>query len=482
MLYPGKRTPITAVHPHPTGAQAPTRQSGMRALLLRAHETFWPRMDDSDFMRETSAAALQGARPHAHWILWSTLAFILTALVWASRAEVDEVTVGQGRVIPSSKVQVVQNLEGGIVAEILVEPGQVVRKGQPLMRIDDTRFSSSYLEGAAKDDALRARIARLEAESLLGPFNPPADLARDKPELVRQERAVFEARRRDLQASLGVLQQQAEQRTQELAETRARADQLQHSYELVQQELDIIRRAAEKNVFPKVDLIRLERQANDLQGELEVARLKVPRLEAAQSEVRQKAEQTSAAFRATAGRELSEARAEQSMASASKLELEDRLARTIVRAPLTGTVKQVKVNTIGGVVQPGEDLLEIVPLEDTLLVEARVRPADIAFLRPGLEAMVKLTAYDFTIYGGLEGTVEHISADAIADERPGVQPESYYIVRVRTSRNSRGNGDKYLRIIPGMQATVDIRTGRRTVLHYLLKPLLRAKQSALRER
>jgi adhesin transport system membrane fusion protein len=153
-----------------------------------------------------------------------------------------------------------------------------------------------------------------------------------------------------------------------------------------------------------------------------------------------------------------------------------------VRAPLAGTIKQVKINTVGGVVQPGMDLVEIVPLEDTLLVEARVRPADIAFIRPGLQAMVKLTAYDFSIYGGLEGTVEHISADTIVDERPGLQPESYYLVRVRTARTSRGGGDKHLKIIPGMQASVDIRTGRRTVLHYILKPILRAKQTALRER
>ena len=465
-----------------TALSSLTRLLPIRAVLIRVRDGLRPRVDDSDFMRETSAAALQGARPQAHWILWSTVVFLAVGVIWANRAQLDEVAVGQGRVIPSSRIQVVQNLEGGIVAEILVEAGQIVSKGQPLMRIDDTRFSSSYLEGAAKDDALRARIARLEAEAALGRFTPPADLERDKPDLVRQEKAVYESRYNGLQANLAVLRQQVEQRAQELAETQARAVQLQHSDELVEQELDIMRRAADNNVFPKVDLIRLERQANDLKGELQVARLNVPRLEAAQSEVSRKAEQVSADFRAVASRELSEARAEQSMASASKVELQDRLARTTVRAPLAGTIKQVKINTVGGVVQPGMDLMEIVPLDDTLLVEARVRPADIAFLRPGLEAMIKLTAYDFSIYGGLEGTVEHISADAIVDERPGLQPESYYIVRVRTSRGRRGAGDKHLKIIPGMQATVDIRTGRRSVLQYLLKPILRAKQAALRER
>lgn len=437
---------------------------------------------DSEFMTDVNAATWHGARPLAHWILWSTLAFLLVAVLWASRARLDEVTLGHGQVIPSSRVQVVQNLEGGIIAEILVEPGQVVHKGQPLMRLDDTRFSSSYLEGAAKDDALRIRIARLEAEAALGAFIPPEDLQRDKADLVRHERAVFDSRHRDLQASLAVLDRQAEQRAQELAEMQAHAAQLEHSYDLVQQELAISRQAADQSVLPKVQLIRLERQANDLKGELEVARLSVPRLQAARDEVRRKSEQIAAEFRAAASRELSEARADQSIVSASKVALEDRLARTTVRAPLTGTIKQVRVNTIGGVVQPGMDLVEIVPLEDSLLVEARVRPADIAFLRPGLEAMVKLTAYDFSIYGGLQGTVEHISADAIIDDRPGARAESYYLVRVRTSRGGRGAGNQNLKIIPGMQATVDIRTGHKTVLQYLLKPILRAKQTALRER
>ena len=437
---------------------------------------------DAEFMTDLNAATLQGARPLAHWILWSTIAFLVVALVWASQAQLDEVTLAQGQVIPSSKVQIVQNLEGGIVGEILVEPGQIVSKDQPLMRIDDTRFSSSYMEGAAKDDALRARIARLEAEAALSDFVPPADLQRDKAELLRHERAVFDSRRRDLQASLAVLDRQGEQRSQELAEMQAHAAQLEHSYDLVQQELTITREAVAQSVLPKVQLIRLERQANDLQGELEGAQLSLPRLQAAREEIRRKAEQIAAEFRAAASRELSEARAEQSIVSATKVALEDRLARTTVRAPLAGTVKQVKVNTIGGVVQPGMDLVEIVPLEDSLLVEARIRPADIAFLRPGLEAMVKLSAYDFSIYGGLEGTVEHISADAIVDERPGVRPESYYLVRVRTSRGGRGGGDKHLKIIPGMQATVDIRTGHKSVLQYLLKPVLRAKQTALRER
>ena len=465
-----------------TAEHARTTNETSSAFAGRFWDTLLPRIDDSEFMSETSAAAMRAAHPRAHWILLASLAFVVVALVWAGMAEIDEITVGQGQVIPSSKVQIVQNLEGGIVAEILAEPGQVVNRGQPLMRIDDTRFPSSYREGEAKDSALRTRIARLEAEASLRPFAPPPDLVRDNPELVQQERELFESRGRDFAAGLAVLQRQAEQRKQELAETQARDTQLQQSYDFVLQELAMTRPAAEKGVISKVELVRLERQANDLSGELEVARLRVPRLMAAEREVREKTEQYVAEFRSAASRELSEARANQSMVSASNVALVDRLARTIVRAPVAGTIKQVKVTTVGGVVQPGMDLIEIVPLDDTLLVEARVRPRDIAFLRPGLDAMVKLSAYDFSIYGGLAGRVEHISADAIVDDRPGVTPESYYLVRVRTSQGSHGAGKGKLRVIPGMQATVDIRTGRRTVLQYLLKPMLRAKENALRER
>ena len=368
-------------------------------------------------------AALQGARPEAHWILWSTVAFLLAAVVWAGLATLDEVTVGQGQVIPSGRVQIVQNLEGGIVSEIFVEPGAVVKKGQALMRIDDKRFASSYQEGDAKDAALQARIARLAAETDLKPFAHRPISSRRKPELVLQERQLFDSRRREFEAGLAVLHRQSEQRRQELAEMESRVTRLQDSYALVQQELGMTRPAAEKGVVAKVDLIRLERQANDLKGELDVATMSVPRLHTAVREATQKSEQFAADFRAQASRELSEARAEQSVVSATKVALEDRLDRTLVRAPVAGTVKQVKVNTVGGVVQPGMDLIEIVPIDETLLVEARVRPADIAFIRPGLDAMIKLSAYDFSIYGGIEGTVEHISADAIVDDRPGARAE-----------------------------------------------------------
>jgi adhesin transport system membrane fusion protein len=231
-----------------------------------------------------------------------------------------------------------------------------------------------------------------------------------------------------------------------------------------------------------VEVLRLERQANDMKGDLDATRLAMPRLDAAYREARQKIDELTAHFRADAMKDLNQARAEQTALSAANIALEDRVTRTLVRAPLRGMVKQIKINTVGGVVQPGMDLLEIVPLGDTLLIEARVRPSDIAFLHPGQDATVKLSAYDFSIYGGFPATVEDISADTLLPERPGEKADSYYRILVRTRQNRPSGQSEPVTIVPGMIATVDIRTGRRTVLHYLLKPVIKTRETALRER
>ncbi|MEM5389554.1 HlyD family type I secretion periplasmic adaptor subunit [Paraburkholderia phymatum] len=441
-----------------------------------------PRADDTAFMRETSAAVMEGPRYFTHWILWSTLAFFIAALTWAALAQIDEVTVGEGKVIPTSRVQVVQNLEGGIVSEIMVHVGQTVQKDQPLIRIDDTRFTSSYKEGQAKDSALIARIARLTAEANDTPFVAPARLEATNPALLNEERSLFESRQRELHTNLAVLRQQAEQHRQELSEKRAREAQLQHSYSLVAKELELTSPLVQKGAVSDVEVLRLEREANDMKGDLNATRLAMPRLEAAYSEARQKMDELTAHFRAEAMKDLNDARAEQAALSAANVALEDRVTRTLVRAPVKGMIKQIKINTVGGVVQPGMDLLEIVPLDDTLLVEARVRPSDIAFLHPGQDAMVKLSAYDFSIYGGFPATVEDISADTLMPEHPAEKSDSYYRVLVRTKTNKPDGQSQPVRIVPGMIATVDINTGHRSVLHYLLKPVIKTKEAALRER
>lgn len=448
----------------------------------RIAAAFSPRVDDTEFMQESSAAVLEGPRWFSHWILWCAAVFFAVFLVWASLATVDQITVGEGKVIPSSQVQVVQNLEGGIVAEILAKVGGRVQKDQVVARLDTARFASAFQEGLAREDALQGKIARLTAEAQDAPFVAPAVLEKENPGVLAEERALYQSRRNDLQAALAVLGQQAEQRRHELAEKRSRAVQLEESFRLAARELEMTRPLVRSGAVSEVEIMRLERQTNDLKGDLDATRLMIPRLEAAHREVRQKMGELHTNFRAEARKELNQALAEQAMQSAANAGLEDRVARTQVRAPMAGVVKQIKVNTVGGVIQPGMDFMEIVPAEDSLLVEARVRPADVAFLKLGQEAVVKLSAYDFSIYGGFPATLEHISADTLVPERPGEQPEPYYQIRVRTKTDRLPGLDQPVSILPGMIATVDIKTGQRTVMQYLLKPVIKTKETALRER
>ena len=434
--------------------------------------------DDVEFMSEVSAATMESTHSAGHLLLFVTLIFFIFAGWWASVTELDEVTRGEGRVVPSSRLQVIQNLEGGIVAEITVAEGQLVEQGEVLLRIDDTRFASSFRESQLKYWELLSRTTRLEAEAEGIPLVLPEELVMAQPSLAANEQALYRSRQVELNDTIQVLQQQIQQRNQELVERQARQEQLTRSYELSKRELDMSEPLVAQGVLSEVELLRLRRVVNDLEGEMEANRLAVPRIRSALNEVRQKIEETNSRFRANAGNELSEVRAELARTQDSILALEDRVTRTNVRAPLRGTIKQLKVSTVGGVVQPGMDLVEIVPVEDNLLIEAQIRPADIAFLRPGLNAMIKFTAYDFSIFGGLPATLERISADTITNDRD----ESFYLIYLRTDKNYIERNSEQLEIIPGMTVAVDIMTGKKTVLDYLMKPILKAKNEALRER
>ncbi len=436
----------------------------------------WFAGDDADLV--TGAAAADRLRPHgmSHVLLAAVLLFMVAFLVWARWATLDEVTRGEGRVIPSRQIQIVQNLEGGIIAAILAREGEIVDEGQVLMRIDNVRAATDYREKRARYLALVAATARLRAEIDETAPAFPTELTNEAPALAENELALFRSRQTELEGELDILRRQEEQRGQELNELRTRLAQLDRSYRLANQELTLMESVG--TGVSKGDLLRLRRQVNDLQGELEQGTLAVPRAESALGEAGKRIEKAFSTFRAEAQRDLNAHEAEIAGLKEVVIAGEDRVRRTEVRSPVRGTIKTLKIGTIGGVVQPGADLVEIVPLEDTLLVEAQVRPADIAFLAPGLPAMVKITAYDFSIYGGLKGVVEEISADTIANERH----ENFYRVRVRTERNYLGTESKPLRIIPGMTAQVDVLTGEKTVLDYLLKPILKARSRALTER
>ncbi|WP_043464396.1 HlyD family type I secretion periplasmic adaptor subunit [Azovibrio restrictus] len=429
-----------------------------------------------DFSRDGEAAILQQeplrARILIRLIAWAIGIF----LVWAALAQVDEVTRGSGKVIPSRQVQIIQSVDGGIVSEILVKEGDLVQQDQLLMQIDQTRFVSSVRESRAQYLSLQARAARLRALADGLPFVPPEDVLKEDPETVHQEEQLYEARRSELEAGIAIARQQLAQRQQELAEVRAKRDQAAQGYELTSKELAVTRPLIQSGAVSEVELLRLERDVVRYRGERDMAGAQIARIQASISEAQRKIEERELTFRNEAGKELSETMGKLNALSETEVGLSDRVKHSAIRSPVKGAVKRLLVNTVGGVVQPGKEVVEIVPVEDALLLEARVQPKDIAFLRPGQHALVRFTAYDFAVYGGLEGTLEHIGADTVTDD----EGNAFYVVRVRTTRPDFGNAN--LAIMPGMVADVDIMTGKKSVLSYLLKPILRAKAYALSER
>ncbi len=452
--------------------------------------------DELDFVDDKTAALLLNTPNSARLMLWVMVLFFVAAIGWASWAQIDQVTVGQGKVIPSSQIQVVQNLEGGLVKEILVKEGQLVKKGQQLLLIDDTRFRSDYREREQQVANLTASVLQLSAsinsvavnrdfniqdweKSVVlnyGKLTFPPVLEETQPQLTQRQKAEYREDLDNLRNQLSVIDQQVEQKQQDLVEIEARVRNLRQSYQYAKKELDITQPLADEGVVPRIELLKLQRQVNDTRREMTSSELKIPVIKSAIKESMLNRIDVALKFRSEQQEKLNNAQDQLSALVESAVGLEDRVNRTVVVSPVTGKIKTLNVNTVGGVIQPGMDIVEIVPTEDTLLVEAKIAPKDIAFLRPNLNAIVKFTAYDFTKYGGLVGELEHISADTTQDE----EGNSFYIVRVRTKKTSFGQ-DADLPIIPGMTASVDIITGKRTVLEYLLKPILSAKTNALKE-
>lgn len=433
---------------------------------------------DLQYMTSISEAISEQTPGGARALLWMMVLFILLAIYWASWAELDEITRGDGEIIPSSQLQVIETLEGGAVSEILVREGDLVSKGQVLLRIDDIRFSSSLKENQVRLFELRAKAARLRAEADSKPFGDDVDLPKEYQSMLEQEKFLYTTRQEELKASLGALKQQAKQRNQELKAARSQEQQLVRSYNLLKRELTITEPLLKEGVISEVEFLRLKRQVNDLRGELSGVRLNIPRIESTLEETKQNLGEAELQFRNAARRELNEAAAEMSRLKEALTGMNDRIDRAEVRAPVKGTVKQLLVNTVEGVVQPGDELLNIIPWEDTLLVEAKIKPADIANISPGQPAVIKVSAYDFSIYGGVDAKVVFVSPSTIIDEE-GV---SYYLVRLETSQPYVKSADKNLPLIAGMTVSVDILTGKKTVMDYLLKPVLKAKNKALTER
>lgn len=436
------------------------------------------RREDIEFMSEVDAALRHRGHPYAYLLSVAIIVTFLIFGVWAHFAILDEVTRGMGSVIPSQRLQELQNLEGGILQEVLVHEGQVVEKDQVLVRIDNEQARSIFRDASSKIMEHEAAIIRLEAEASGTDPVYSAEMQEKAPTITQDQLNIFRARKDQLQAEIRVLDAQRFQKQQEVEEMISRRKQLVQSHKIAAERRDIARPLMEKNVYPRVDYLQLEESLLRLQGDIDSLSLGIPRASRAAEEAKARLEQRMAEFRNEAQEEINKRRAELRSLRESLAAGEDRVTRTDIRAPMRGTIKRINHNTIGGVIRPGETILELVPLDDTLLIEARIRPADIAFLHPGQRAMVKITAYDFSIYGGLEATVEQISADTIEDRKG----ETFYLVKLRTKTNTIVYRREKLPIIPGMTATVDILTGKKSVLDYMLKPILKAKQNALRER
>jgi adhesin transport system membrane fusion protein len=427
------------------------------------------------FEREASEVMSRQHTARARQIARTAVFIIVALIVWAAFARVDEVTKGDGRVVPSRQLQVLQSLDGGVVEQILVHEGDKVEAGQVLLTIDPTRATSAVADSEAQGFALQARVARLRALAQGTTFLPPTPSGEQERSLLEGEKKLYDSRVTELQTQVSIVKQQLSQHEQELTEMQAKRTAAQRALELSTQELNQTRPLLATGAVSEVDILRLERDVTKNKGDLDQAAAQIGKVQAMMQESTRKIQETELAFRNEAGRDLAEAVGKLNALNQGAPGLADKVDKAQVKSPVRGRVQRLLANTVGGVVQPGKDIVEIVPLDDSLVLDARVQPRDIAFIHPGQKANVKFTAYDFSIYGGLDADVENISPDTVIDEKGN----AYYVVRVRTHLSSF---NEKLPIIPGMTAEVDILTGKKSVLSYLLKPVLKVKSYALRER
>ncbi|WP_371423188.1 HlyD family type I secretion periplasmic adaptor subunit [Tardiphaga sp.] len=444
-------------------------------------------MSQSDFAFSNDVrAAMEMRTPRtARMLLMTVTGLLVVFLLWAHFAVLDEVKRGNGKVVPSRQTQVVQSLEGGIISELLIQEGAIVRKDQPLARIEDTNFAAQFGEIRERRSAMAARVIRLEAETFgKTSVEFPEDLIKLAPRAVQTERSVFDAHMRKLAQDIDVIAQQEWQKKKEIDELRASETRFSETLTLLTRETLLTRRLYEQKVVPEIEMLRSDRQATDMRGQLAVVQATMVKTEAAVKEAQSRLLNITTAFRSAAEDDLAKSRGDLAVLDENIKSAQDRVRRTELRSPVYGIVNRLNVTTIGAVVAPGASVMEIVPLEDTLLVEGRIRPQDIAFIRPDHEAVVKLSAYDSSVYGSLHGRVERISADTITDEKgdKNERGETFYRVMVRTEKNHLGTTENPLPIIPGMVATVEILTGKKSVLDYLVKPARMLRDEAFRER
>lgn len=468
----------------PASQQAPTEYRSVERLgALSERQGKWidrwfsrwiqPSSQD-DWVTDAEWARINQQPLRARRLLRSIVIAFVVLLIWAAFAEIDEIARGDGKVIPSQKLQTIQSLDGGLVQAIHVREGQIIEAGELLVNVDPTRFVASVAESRAQLLALSAEVTRLEALASGTEPQFSADVQADV-SLLATEQRLYQSSLAELNEQQQGFDRQIEQRQQESAEARAAVTQYRTTLALTQRELDVTRPLLSTGAVSDIDILRLERDIARIQGELNRAVAAQARAESAIEEARNRQRET----RLTAINRWQNQLAESSSRLQAVMNVEqgltDKVTQAEIRSPIRGTVQRLHVNTVGGVISPGRDVIDIVPLDDTLVIEARIHPKDIAFLKNGQRATIRFSAYDFSVYGGLIARVSHISADTITDERDN----TFYLVQLATEHRQL---QQDLLIIPGMTAQVDIITGKRTVLSYLLKPLLRAKANALTER
>jgi len=434
---------------------------------------------DLEYINSVSSAMLMKTDFKTRAMLWIGALVIIWLIVWAYYAEIDALTRGQGKIIPSNQLQVIQNLEGGIISEILIKEGESVKRGDILIKIDDTGFETSVAESQLRYEELEAKSIRLLAESTGAKFKVSKKIRKKSPELVSAEESLYYSNLDQLNNNILIYTRRLQQKRTERKETEAKIAQLKRNFQLIKQEVALNKPLVKKGIVSEVEFLQLQREQSNIRGEMQSKKLSIPRLISVIEEQKNNVKEVKLKFRNAAKVLYNETVAEMSRIKRTNVAREDKVSRTDVRSPVDGTINQLLVNTVGGVVRPGMELIEIVPTQDNLLVEAKIRPADIAFLYPGQRAIVKFSAYDFAIYGSLSGTLTHISAGTIVDE---IDNQSYYLVRIKTDKSYLGNEEKKLHLIVGMIADVDIITGKKTVLDYILKPILRARENTLSER
>lgn len=442
---------------------------------------------DLEFIYSSYASANEKPSRFANLTFIFIVAFFTIIIIWAAFAKVDELARGNGKVIPSDKIQRIQSLDGGIISEILVKEGETVKKDTPLMKIDTTRFQATLEESKQEYISLLAVRERLEAESSIDIEKEvpilvfPKEVIEDRSRYDKLEQRLLKNRFEELKSSIDVLKTQLGQKKQELREIENSIKNLKKSFALIKEQRVTIHKLVNRGVKSKYDLLNIEKEYTDVGSELETALLSVKRSELAIQEAQSRIEEKINSFRAEASNTLQETAGLINKFEARLVGDKDKVAKTTIISPVDGIVKQLYFNTIGGVVQSGIDLVEIVPQSDVLLVEAKIDPKDIAFINPSQKAIVKITAYDFSIYGGLDAKIVEISADSIIDKE-SKDGKSYYRVIVKTEKNYLERNGQRLPIIPGMIASVDIITGKKTILDFVLKPILKVKQNALHER